>query len=170
MKLIILNGPSGIGKSTIAARLAAELPDTVVIDVDELRRSIPNYRENREESLRLAYDRTAAEIRKHLTDGHNVIVDKAILSSDTLDHFIDVGRRLGAETYEFMLFADKSTTQQRADDRGYRPGSLLTRERVGEMWNEADRLRDQRQNAVLIDTTNLTADGVLGEIKTALIH
>jgi broad-specificity NMP kinase len=169
MKLILLNGPSGIGKSTISTKLADELLNTVVIDVDELRRSIPDYRENREESLRLSYERTKEEIRAHLAAGENVIVDKAIRYSDTIDTLIEEGRKGGAEVYEFMLHADKSSVQQRADERGYRPGSLLTREKVGEMWEWADKLQTQRPNAIIVDTTHLTADETLERIKSALI-
>lgn len=169
MKLIILNGPSGVGKSTIALRLQQELPSSVLIDVDELRRAIPDYRERRKESLMLAYEKTAETIEDHLRNGQSVIIDKAISGADILDSFIEIGKRHDAEIYEILLFADKETIQKRADERGYRPGSLLTREKVGELWDKADALREQRGNAIVIDTSQLDLEAAFERVKNTVL-
>jgi predicted kinase len=168
MRLIILNGPSGVGKSTISARLQLDIPNSVVIDVDELRRSIPDYKERRQESLLLAYEKTVEAIGNHLKEGRSVIIDKAISQSDTLDSLIEAGKKYDAEVYEFLLFADKDTVQARADERGYKPGSLLTREKVGELWEKADALRKERPDVIIIDTKDKRVEEVLNEIKETL--
>jgi predicted kinase len=151
MKLIILNGPLGVGKSTLALKLNEQMPSSVLVDVDELRRAIPNYRENREESLRLVYKQTAQIIGEELAKGNDVIVDKAISYSDTIDTFIKVGKEQCADIYEFLLFADKETIRKRADERGYRPGGMLTPEKVDELWEKSDALRKERSQAIFID-------------------
>lgn len=170
MKLIILNGSPGVGKSTLAARLQEEIPASVLIDIDELRRGIPGYHEKREESLRRAHELAEKAIEENFTAGYDVIIDKAISYSETIDSFIGVAKKHDADVYEFLLFADKQTVQKRADDRGYRPGSMLTREKVGEMWEKSDRLRSQRQNAILIDTTHSNAEKVFDTVKKCLEH
>ena len=164
MKLILLNGPAGVGKSTISARLHTEMPNSILIDVDELRRSIPNYKEQRKESLLLAYQQTAEAIDTYLKKGKHVIIDKAISYSDTLDSFIEIAKKYGAEVYEIFLYADKKTVQKRADERGYIPGSLLTRERVGELWDMADALRNERPNAIVIDRTEFPPEETVKKI------
>jgi predicted kinase len=166
--LIILNGPTGIGKSTIAARLQAEMPDSAVVDIDEIRRSIPDYRENRQESLALAYKQAGEIIEESLAKGLDVIIDKTITGADILDSYRAIASKHGAEVLEFILFADKDTLQKRADERGYRPGSLLTRERVGEMWEKLDTLRAERPHAIVIDTASLDADSTLAKIRSYL--
>jgi broad-specificity NMP kinase len=168
MKLIILNGPPGVGKSTIAARLHQEIPSSVLIDVDELRRTIPNYRERREESLLLSYQRTAEMIEKELRGGHDVIIDKAISYSGTLDTLIETGKKCGAEIYEFLLFADKATVRKRADARGYKPGSLLTPEKVDELWEKANELRMHRPEAIVVDTTHADVDEVFKKVHQSI--
>ncbi|MDO8624225.1 MAG: zeta toxin family protein [bacterium] len=170
MKLIILNGPSGIGKSTIATRLHEKMSNSALIDVDELRRSIPNYREQRAESLKLAYQKTGEAIESHFKNGQDVIIDKVISESSILDSFIEIGKKFDANAYEILLFADKEASQKRADERGYKPGSLLTRERVGEMWEMADALCKQRPNAIVIDTAHMSIEDVFERVKSVVAN
>jgi GrpB-like predicted nucleotidyltransferase (UPF0157 family)/predicted kinase len=170
MKLIILNGPSGVGKSTIAARLHQDIPSSLLIDIDELRRAIPGYPEKRQETLLLSYEYAADAIEDGLKAGNDVIVDKAISYSDTLDSFIERGKQCGADVYEFLLFADKQTVQKRADERGYRPGGLLTPEKVGELWEKSDVLRTERTNAYVVDTTHLSLEEVFSHIREIVFN
>lgn len=169
MKLIILNGPPGVGKSTLATRLAEKVPGTEIIEIDVLRRTIPEYREHRKESILAAYNLALAALKEHFSQGRSVIVDKAAFFPETVDRFVETGKLCGAEIFEFFIFADKSTIQARADARGYRPGGLLTRERVGEKWDEADAFCKQRPQATLIDTFHLTMDQVFEEVSRAIL-
>jgi deoxyadenosine/deoxycytidine kinase len=50
MKIIIINGPTGIGKSTISRMVHKDLPLSFLLSIDEQRRYISHYRENRIES------------------------------------------------------------------------------------------------------------------------
>jgi len=168
MRLIILNGPTGVGKSTVAAQLHKEMPDSVLVNVDELRRTIPGYQENRKESLRSAYDLTREEIERGFDEGKDVIIDKTIGDSDVLDTFITIAHKHGADIHEFILFTSKAHLRERTDKRGYKPGGFLTPEKVEEHWEQANTLRIQRPNVMVVDTTNKTPEGVLAEIKKKL--
>lgn len=168
MKLIILNGSPGVGKSTISKLLHESMPNSALLDIDEMRRSVPDYKERRAESLQISYQKAVEAVGHHLKLGQDVIIDKAINQSDTLDLLIDAGRAHGADVYEFLLFADKDTVQKRADERGYKPGSLLTRERVGKMWEKADAIRKERTSAILINTSDMSIDELDGKIKTSI--
>jgi len=144
------------------------MPGSALIDIDELRRSIPGYREQRKESSLLSYQKAKEAIEAHLRDGQSVIVDKAVSHADTLDSFVDAGQRLDAEVYEILLIADKGVVQERADARGYRPGSLLNRERVGELWEQLDALKKERAEAVVIDTSNINLDQVYEKVRSVI--
>ena len=167
MRLIILNGPSGVGKSTTALKLQKEIPLSHLVEVDELRRSLPGYPERREETHRLAYERTAEIIENELTSGHDVIIDKCITDSAILDWFAEIARKQGAREYEFLLFTDKATLRKRADERGYKVVGLLNPEKVDELWEKIDSLRKERLGAILIDATKV--EEVFEKVRSKII-
>lgn len=166
MKLIIINGPSGVGKSTVAVQLHKDIPLSLLIDIDAWRRNISGYREHREESLALAYQFTISVVDSYLKSGNSVIIDKAILGNNSmLDALVTLGKQHNAEIYEFVLFADKEKVLARADERGFRAESLLTREKVEELWEKASKLMDERPDAVSIETNNIHQDDVYRTVK-----
>jgi predicted kinase len=164
MKLILINGPAGVGKSTLAARLHAALPLSLHLEVDTWRRFISGYKKHREESLRLAYAVSLAALDAYLAAGHDVIVDKMILeSSMSPNAFLDVGTKRGAENYEIFLTASQETVLARIEARGLAEDSLLTREKAVQFFDEAERLRRTRRDAITIDTERLDPVQVCAE-------
>jgi predicted kinase len=169
MKLILINGPAGVGKSTLAAQLHAFIPLSLHLEVDTWRRFISDYKKHREESLALAYTVSLVVLDAYLASGHDVIVDKMLLeSSISPDVFLEAGRKRGAETYEFFLTASKDTVLARIDARGLSPDSLLTREGALRFYEEAEALRKTRKSATVIDTERLDAEQVFIEAKRCL--
>ncbi len=169
MKLIIINGPSGAGKSTLALRLHADTPVSLLIETDVWRRFISGYRENKKESSALSYQLTLAATNAYLQSGNSVIVEKAIMNADNvLDELIALGKSHGAQVHEFILTLDKEAVLKRAAERGYKPGSLLTPEKVSELWEASKQLIADRKEAVVIDTTLLSSDQVYARVKEVL--
>ncbi len=168
-KLIILNGPSGVGKSTVAARLHDEMPLSLLVDIDMARKQISNHREYRKESLALAYEHALAVVESHLKSGNSVIVDKAIVSAPAvLESLVDLGEKYDADVHEFILMASKEIVLQRAHSRGFREKSLLTPQKAEEIWEKAATTEKLRHNATVIDTNKMDADAVYEEVKKVI--
>ena len=166
MKLIIFNGPPGVGKSTIAKKLHDEMPMSLLIEGDEWRRQISHWKDHREESHDLVYAIKIAATSAAFKLGSSVIIDKAIFGSDSsLDALTVAARENGADAYEFILNANKETILARADERGYRPGSTFTRERASELWQEGQDLITRRPNAIVVDTSTLSPEAVYQKVK-----
>lgn len=161
MKLIIINGPTGIGKSTIAKKIHDKLPLSFLLDIDAQRRHISNYRENRKESGELSFVISRAIVDEYLKSGHDVVIDKTIINTNTtLNKFVEIGEKHNADIYEFILNSSKETLLKRAEERGYKDEGLLTPEKVAEFWEAAQEYIKNKPEAVVIDTKNLDADGV----------
>jgi len=166
MKLILINGPSGVGKSTVAERLHREIPLSLLVEVDVWRRFISAYKEHTDESLKLAYQYTTDAIESYLKTGNSVIVDKVLLDApEILDAITLLGAKYGAEIHEFVLTAEKEKVIERAAQRGYSPDSLLTPQKVEELWESAEKFRHERSGATVIDTTNLNPEAAYTLIK-----
>ncbi len=86
-----------------------------------------------------------------------------------LEKFISVGEKYSAEINEFVLYADKHVVLDRLSKRPYNENDLNTPEKINKHWERMNLFKDTRQNASLIDTTNLTQELVLGKV-TGLIN
>lgn len=170
MKLVIFNGPAGVGKSTVTQKLHAEMPMALLMNIDNWRSQISEWRENRKESQVLAYKIAAAAIDTCLSEGRDVIIDKAILNDDkTLEEFVAIGEKYGAEIHEFIITADKETVINRAVERGFTPGGLLDAKMVETLWDLSQDLQNTRPTAQIIDTTHLSPDEVYENVRSIVL-
>lgn len=141
---------------------------SLLADVDLWRTLISGWKENRSESLALAYKYTVGAVDAYLKTGHDVIVDKAILSDDSvIDALVEAGKMHSAEVFEFILVADQDIIEKRAEERGFHENGLLTRKKVTELWHTAQNLIPKRSNAIVVDTTALDPTEVFQKIKEA---
>ncbi len=168
MKLILINGPAGIGKSTIAGKLHQVLPLSFLLDIDAQRRYISGYREHRKESGDLVIQLSLAMVENYLQSGHDVIIDKVLTDAGVSERFLELGRKHDATVFEFVLNADKEALIVRANERGYREGSMLTPEKVPKIWEAMQSYIKLRPSALIVETSGKSieevCDFVMGQI------
>ena len=168
MQLIILNGPCGVGKSTVARILHEQMPLSFLLDVDAQMHFISHYRDLREERWALTKAVGQAIVRACFREGRDVILEKMIYDPGTLDSYRAVADELGADVREFILTASKETVLARAHNRGFRDESLLTPEKCERFWQEIERLKPLRPEAVVIETDDLTLDEAASRVRAHL--
>lgn len=176
MKLIIINGPAGVGKSTVARRIHQDMPLSVYIDVDEIRKNINNYAEERRTSGLLAFEISLKIVSCSLENGHDVILDKMMYefikedrSRDIIDDYISCGNMHDAEIHEIILWADLNTVQERSFNRGYQEPRIMTHDRVEHFYEKISSYRLTRENANILDTSTLTRMQVYDNIKRIIV-
>ena len=103
-RLIHLNGPPGIGKSTIARRYADEHPGTLDCDIDVLRALIGGWRERPDESAASIRTAALALITSYLGGGRDVIVPQLVARPDQLERFEAAAEGTGAEFVEVVRY------------------------------------------------------------------
>jgi predicted kinase len=119
-RLIHLNGPPGIGKSTLAQRYVADHPLAFCLDIDGFRRLIGGWDEHASESGRLARRMALAMAREHLTAGYDVVVPQLLARPEFALELRDLASATGAAFHEIVLldFAADAASRfaARADD------------------------------------------------------
>ncbi len=170
VKLIIINGSPAAGKSTLARKLHEDIPMSLLADVDSWRKLIAGWRDKREESLKVAYVFLVAAVDAYLGTGNSVIVDKAILSDNSvIDALIESGQKHGAEIFVFILTAERQIIIDRAEKRGFHENGLLTAQSVVELWETSRKLAADRPEAMLVDTSYLDAETVYRKVKDIIV-
>ena len=160
MKLILINGPTGIGKSTTAQKIHQAYPLSFLVDIDALRRYISGYREYKDESKQLSLLVSESIVATYLRCGHDVIIDKVFIDTQTVERFVELGKKYEADVREFVLNASKELVVKRAKARGYRESSLLTPEKVVKFWAETQEYIKKRSQATIVDVETLSEEDV----------
>ena len=117
-RLIHLNGPPGIGKSTLSALFADRNPGTLNLDVDFLHRLVGGWQDPRTDTWQVVFPLVHAMAATHLGGGHDVVLPQYHARLDEIAVFEDLARAHGAAFREVFLLADRETSVERFDHRG----------------------------------------------------
>ncbi len=163
-KLIIINGALGVGKTTLAERYASGHPLTLQIDIDEVRRHISFWREEKEISGTLSKQIACEMARAHLLSFHDVVVSQIFTQSAYLEQLEAIAQACGAEFHEFLLFLPREEAvtrfvkrgQRKGYPDGFRPGGLVDlggrEKKVLQMYDDMMAMISQRPETKVIDS------------------
>lgn len=175
--LILLNGPSGIGKSTIAARYVDEHPGTLNLDVDRVRQLIGGWRSDFVGVGAIARTVAQAMLRTHLAGGRDVVMPQYLSSTAEVGEFEQVARAADAGFVEVILMADRDEAIARflrgTDDEWRQEIQRIVVDDGGDA--SLRRLYDalleglsDRPGAVLVASSDGDVDGTYRDVLTAL--
>jgi hypothetical protein len=101
--LLHLNGPSGVGKSTLAQRYVDAHPGTLNLDIDRIASLIGGWQDDFGTILRPARHLALAMAETHLATDADVVVPQLVTSLDEAARFEAAAARAGAGYVEVGL-------------------------------------------------------------------
>jgi predicted kinase len=117
-RLILLNGPPGVGKSTLATRYAAEHPGTLRCDIDVLRTMIGGWEDDYAGAGGLIRPAALGLIAAYLRDSGDVVLPQLIARATELARFERAASDVGAGFVHVLLLAEPETCRARFEARG----------------------------------------------------
>jgi len=104
-RLILINGPPASGKSTLARRYVADHDGAVLVEVDALRTTLPNWEQD-EASRLVARDLAGAAVIEHLSAGRDVVMAQYFGRLGYIVVLDDLAAEHGATFVEVILVTD----------------------------------------------------------------
>ena len=116
-RLLHLNGPPGIGKSTIAHLYADDHPGVLSCDIDLLRTLIGGWSDDFELAGSLIRPAAIGMIEGYLAGGHDVVLPQLLVDPAEISLFEACATRAGAQFVERLLMDDRERVVERFNRR-----------------------------------------------------
>jgi len=178
-RLIHLNGPSRVGKSTLARRYARDHRGTLALDLDVVVGLIGGWQENFSEALEMARGLGREMAVRHLRAGHDVVLPQLVTRHDLVRDpaYEESAQAAGATYVHVALMVEDREHRQRL--HGKRPTHEVEAriqtmledpgdDLVGRIRGHLDEYLATHPPAVRIDTTGLGEDASYARLRRAL--
>jgi predicted kinase len=116
-RLIHLNGPPGIGKSTLAQMYVDDHPGVLNLDIDHVLWLIGGWQDNVGESLTMARSIGLSMATTHLRSGHDVVLPQFTGRLNEIERFAAVAEESDALFCEILLMDTKERSVERFSQR-----------------------------------------------------
>lgn len=115
--LILLNGPPGCGKSTLAQRYVHEHPLALNLDLDRVRSLIGRWSDHPQQAGLLARDMSLAMASTHLLSGHDVVIPQYLGRLPFIEQVERLATDVAARFHEIVLLDTKESSLRRFEQR-----------------------------------------------------
>jgi predicted kinase len=126
-KLVLLNGPPAVGKSTVARRYADDHPLTLVLEIDSIRALLGSWLDEWQRSGLAARQIALAMARTHLEAGHDVIVPQLLTRRNFVAELEAIATSAGATFHEVALLDRREIVLARLEERDEPRGAFSSR-------------------------------------------
>ncbi len=173
--LLHLNGPPGIGKSTLSALWAERHPRTLNLDIDTLHLLVGGWQDPENRTHDVLRPVAKAMASAYLATGRDVVLPQYLGRLEEIESFERVAAEQGAEFREVVLLDDRAAAIARFDQRREPTpwnehnrrvvASLGGSQFLGDMYDRLLAVVQQRPSAVVVRSE----PGAIEETYAALV-
>jgi predicted kinase len=163
--LILLNGPPGAGKSTLARMYAEAHPLTLNLDIDQVRDMLGQWRSDPYSAGLLARSAVLAAARVHLAAGYDVVIPQFLGRLMFVEQAEALAREIGVAFRMVVLLDSKENSLRRFAARGPVDGRAVSDEEFAGMYDRLLAIVAARPNATVVPT----AEGEVGRAYRDLV-
>lgn len=168
-RLIIINGPAGVGKSTVGNLLHQQIKPSFLLSGDEIRRSINDYHDMPREGRNLRNKIVLSMLDVLLNEDMTVIVVQLHTDEKMLDKYIDSGIKHNANINEYFLWVtNKDELIKRHKQRTRVPNTSLDISRVLKYWDKMKHFTISRNKNSTIFTDNQSPQETTDQLINSL--
>lgn len=169
-KLIIINGPAGVGKSTVANILHEQIKPSYLLSCDSIRRFLNDYHDLPREGRTLRNKIVLNMLEALLSEDIIVILEQLHTDKKMIESYRKIGRKHKAEVHEIFLWV---TEEQELLNRFHNrdkgemrhPKSSLTDERVSRYWHKMKSFTEDGNTNSTIITDKQSPEKTVAEIQ-----
>ncbi len=157
--VIILEGPMGAGKTTIASILHPKLPRTALLSMDKIKWFLSDFERNNEDNG-LISKVMLSMAKTFLEQGCNVLIEQGFWKKEYVEPYINLANEFRTDLHFYQLEAPIEVLRERAHVRPDTPGKIpLTKERIE---NNLKTWKENRYDlGKVFDTTEFSSEEVV---------
>ncbi len=161
--LIVIDGPMGSGKTTLAKELHKKISSTSLISLDSLKPLVSEYKLDSVKHLNMASKIGRVMTKEYLKNQINVIVEKAFTREEFLKEFIK-GFKNKSRLFIYQLHSPLSLRIERIKERGpsFRDGKIPKLSKIKRNSKHFEEYRYSK--AKEFDTSKLTVRQMTNKI------
>jgi predicted kinase len=163
--LILLDGPMGSGKTTVAKLLHAKLKRTAHLGLDRIKWFISDFKRCPADN-EIVRNVVVAMAKEYLKEGISVIIEQG-MRKDSIEALKKTAKKYHAKCLVYQLDAPKNLLLARVHERPRLPGKpRISNARIER--NYRAHLEHKYKGAVVLDVAKLSARQVAGRILSDL--